>query len=54
MFFLSFSKGALSFSGHLATKFPQLAPAAPFFPSLSNQTSPSYSTLQASLNSPGV
>ncbi|XP_068584686.1 uncharacterized protein nobox [Cebidichthys violaceus] len=47
------SKGAPCFSSHFATKLPQLAPAAPFFPNLSNQTPPSYSNLLASLNSPG-
>ncbi|XP_044028490.1 paired box protein Pax-6-like [Siniperca chuatsi] len=47
------SKGAPSFTGHFATKLPQLTPAAPSFPTLSNQTPPSYSNLLASLNSPG-
>ncbi|XP_042362542.1 uncharacterized protein LOC121957821 [Plectropomus leopardus] len=47
------SKGAPCFSGHFASKLPQLAPAAPSFPTLSNQTPPSYSSLLASLNSPG-
>lgn len=50
--FLFFSKGAPSFSGHFGTKLPQLTPAAPSFPTLSNQAS--YSNLLASLNSPGV
>ncbi|XP_056255571.1 uncharacterized protein LOC130183864 [Seriola aureovittata] len=47
------SKGAPSFPGHFATKHPQLVPAAPSFPTLSNQTPPSYNNLLASLNSPG-
>ncbi|XP_068432259.1 homeobox protein NOBOX isoform X2 [Clinocottus analis] len=47
------SKGAPCFSNHFATKLPQLAPAAPSFPNLFNQTPPSYSNLLASLNSPG-
>ncbi|KAK9526904.1 hypothetical protein VZT92_015578 [Zoarces viviparus] len=47
------SNGAPYFSNHFATKLPQLAPAAPFFPNLSNQTPPSYSNLLTSLNSPG-
>ncbi|XP_051246026.1 uncharacterized protein LOC127357706 [Dicentrarchus labrax] len=47
------SMGGPSFSGHYATKLPQLTPAAPSFPTLSNQTLPSYSNLLASLNSPG-
>lgn len=54
MFFLFYSKGAPSYSGHFAPKLPQLAPAAPSFSTLSNQTPPSYSNLLASLNSPGV
>ncbi|XP_019119766.2 uncharacterized protein nobox [Larimichthys crocea] len=44
------NKGAPSFSGHFGTKLPQLTPAAPSFPTLSNQAS--YSNLLASLNSP--
>ncbi|XP_037650769.1 uncharacterized protein LOC119503205 [Sebastes umbrosus] len=47
------SKGAPCFSSLFVTKLPQLAPAAPSFPTLSNQTPPSYSSLLASLNSPG-
>lgn len=45
--------GASSFSGNFANKLPQLTSAAPAFPSLSNQTLPSYSNLLANLNSPG-
>ncbi|XP_036947858.1 mucin-3A-like isoform X3 [Acanthopagrus latus] len=47
------SKGAPSFSGNFATKVPQLTSTAPSFPTLSNQTVPSHSNLQASLSSPG-
>ncbi|XP_071355348.1 uncharacterized protein nobox [Trachinotus anak] len=47
------SKGAPSFPGHFATKLSQLAPVAPSFPTLSNQTPPPYNNLLASLNSPG-
>ncbi|XP_026203873.1 homeobox protein NOBOX-like [Anabas testudineus] len=47
------SKGAPCFSGHFTTKLPQLAPAAPSFPILSNQTPPSYNKLLASISSPG-
>ncbi|XP_030268463.1 uncharacterized protein nobox isoform X1 [Sparus aurata] len=47
------SKGAPSFSGHFATKVPQLTSTVPSFPTLSKQTVPSYSNLLASLNSPG-
>ncbi|XP_036947962.1 homeobox protein ESX1-like [Acanthopagrus latus] len=47
------SKGAPSFSGNFATKVPQLTSRAPSFPTLSNQTVPSHSNLQASLSSPG-
>ncbi|XP_034560639.1 uncharacterized protein LOC117827900 [Notolabrus celidotus] len=50
---VSSSKGAPSYSGHFTTKLPPLAPAAPSFLSLSNQTPPSYSNLLASINSPG-
>ena len=49
-----FSKGVPCFSNHFATKLPQLAPAAPSFSAISNQTPPSYSNLMASLNSPGA
>ncbi|KAK2830312.1 hypothetical protein Q5P01_018243 [Channa striata] len=38
---------------HFATKLPQLAPAVPSFPALSNQTPPSFGNLLASLSSPG-
>ncbi|XP_034096711.1 homeobox protein NOBOX-like [Gymnodraco acuticeps] len=48
------SKGVPCFSNHFATKLPQLAPAAPSFSAISNQTPPSYSNLMASLNSPGA
>ncbi|CAJ1084018.1 uncharacterized protein LOC117827900 [Xyrichtys novacula] len=41
------------YSGYFTTKLPPLAPAAPSFPPLSNQTPPSYSSLLASVNSPG-
>ncbi|XP_060916312.1 uncharacterized protein LOC132991548 isoform X1 [Labrus mixtus] len=47
------SKVAPSFSGHFTTKLPPLASAAPSFPTLSNQTPPSYSNLLATLSSPG-
>ncbi|XP_029299265.1 uncharacterized protein nobox [Cottoperca gobio] len=47
------SKGVPCFSNPFATKLPQLAPAAPSFSTLSNQTPPSYSNLLAILNSPG-
>ncbi|KAF3833828.1 hypothetical protein F7725_025032 [Dissostichus mawsoni] len=46
--------GVPCFSNHFATKLPQLAPAAPSFSAISNQTPLSYSNLMASLNSPGA
>ncbi|KAK1880643.1 Homeobox protein NOBOX [Dissostichus eleginoides] len=47
------SQGVPCFLNHLATKLPQLAPAAPSSSAISNQTPLSYSNLMASLNSPG-
>ncbi|XP_067338635.1 homeobox protein NOBOX-like [Channa argus] len=47
------SKGAPCVSSHFVTKLPQLAPSVPSFPTLSNQTPPSFSSLLASLSSPG-
>ncbi|XP_069555813.1 uncharacterized protein nobox [Brachyistius frenatus] len=49
----SSSKGASTFPGHFATKLPQVTPAVPSFPTLPTPISPSYSSLLASLNSPG-
>ncbi|KAM9737215.1 uncharacterized protein nobox [Menidia menidia] len=45
-------KGASDYSGHFAASVPQIAPVASF-PALSTQTPPSFSSLLASLNSPG-
>ncbi|XP_038581462.1 uncharacterized protein LOC119907854 isoform X2 [Micropterus salmoides] len=47
------SKGPPAFTGHFATQMPQLTPVAPSYPTLSNQTPPSYDNLLASLSSPG-
>ncbi|XP_056277025.1 homeobox protein NOBOX-like [Pseudoliparis swirei] len=47
------NRAAPCFSNHFADMLPQLAPPAPSFPNLFNQTPPSYSNLLASLNSPG-
>ncbi|XP_029022972.1 homeobox protein NOBOX-like [Betta splendens] len=46
------SKGAPCFSTNLPAKLPPLALAAPAFPTLSNQTPPSYNNLLATLSSP--
>ncbi|XP_015227796.1 PREDICTED: homeobox protein NOBOX-like [Cyprinodon variegatus] len=45
-------KGVPSFSGHLTASLPQIVTAAAF-PTMSTQTTPSYSKLVDSINSPG-